>query len=154
MLHSATSWTATCQAPRPSLSFRVCSNSCPLSWWWYLTIWSSVPTFSVRLQSFPALGSFPARQLFESDGFIALYTTPYPQKPLSLLHLHPTDHAHFNPPHWVRFHPHHSNTASTKVLSHLHCTEDHDQSSILSELSLLEAATSEIIYSTLKYFLL
>lgn len=154
MLHSATPWTATCQAP---LSFTI-----------FQSLLKFVSTESVMVSNhlilcphllrvpsiFPGIRSFPARQLFESDGFIALYTTPYPQKPLSLLHLHPTDHAHFNPPHWVRFHPHHSNSASTKVLSHLHCTEDHDQSSILSELSLLEAATSEIIYSTLKYFLL
>ena len=139
--------------PCPSLSFRVCSNLCPLSQWWYLTISSSVPTFSLCLQSFPASGSFPASQFFESGGFIALYTTPYPQKPLSSLSLHPTDHAHFNPPHWVGFHPHPSDTASTKVLSPLHCTEDHEGSSILSSLSLSEASTSEIIYSTLKYFL-
>ena len=41
------------------LSPRVCSNSCPLSWWCYLTISSSVPHFSSCLQSFPASGSFP-----------------------------------------------------------------------------------------------
>ena len=31
-----------------------CSNSCPLSWWCYLTISSSVVPFSFCLQSFPA----------------------------------------------------------------------------------------------------
>ena len=38
--------------PCPSLSPRVCSDSCPLSWWCYLTISSSV-FFSFCLQSFP-----------------------------------------------------------------------------------------------------
>ena len=38
----------------PSLSPRVCSDSCPLSWWCYLTISSSVAPFSSCLQSFPA----------------------------------------------------------------------------------------------------
>ena len=33
---------------------RVCSNSCPLSQWCYLTISSSAPAFSFGLQSFPA----------------------------------------------------------------------------------------------------
>ena len=32
--------------PGPSLSPRVCSNSCPLSWWCHLTILSSVAPFS------------------------------------------------------------------------------------------------------------
>ena len=41
----------------PSLSPRVCSTSCPLSQWCYLTISSSVIPFSSRLQSFPASGS-------------------------------------------------------------------------------------------------
>ena len=60
-----TSWNATLQA---SLSFfisRVCSDLCPLSWWWYLTISSSVILFSCP-QSFPASGSFPMSQLFAS----------------------------------------------------------------------------------------
>ena len=34
----ATPWTAACQAPLSSTSLRVCSSSCPLSWWCYLTI--------------------------------------------------------------------------------------------------------------------
>ena len=50
------------------LSPRVCSNSCPLSQWCYLTISSSVALFSFGLQSFPALGSFPVSQLFTSGG--------------------------------------------------------------------------------------
>ena len=46
----------------------VCSNSCSLSWWYYLTILSSVIPFSSCLQSFPASGSFPMNQLFASGG--------------------------------------------------------------------------------------
>ena len=52
--------------PSPSLSPGVCSNSCPLSWWCYLTISSSMAPFSFCLQSFPASGSFPGSQLFTS----------------------------------------------------------------------------------------
>ena len=52
----------------PPLSPRVCSNSCPVSWWCYLTIASSVIPFSSCLQSFPASGSFPVSQLFASGG--------------------------------------------------------------------------------------
>ena len=46
----------------------VCSNSCPLSWWCYLTISSSAIPFSFCLQSFPASGSFPMSQFFSSCG--------------------------------------------------------------------------------------
>ena len=53
--------------PCPSLSPRVCSNSCPLSWWWYKAVSSSAAFFSFCLQSFPALRSFPMSQLFTSD---------------------------------------------------------------------------------------
>ena len=49
----------------PSLSPRVCSNSCPLSRWWHPTISSSVTYFSYS-QYFPASGFFPVRQLFLS----------------------------------------------------------------------------------------
>ena len=45
--------------PCPSPPPRACSNSCPLSWWCYPTISSSVVPFSFCLQSFPASGSFP-----------------------------------------------------------------------------------------------
>ena len=41
-----TPWTSACQLPWPSLSPRVCSNSCPLSWWCHPTISSSVVPFS------------------------------------------------------------------------------------------------------------
>ena len=44
--------------PCPSLSPRVCSNSCPLSPWWDPTTSSFVAPFSSCPQSFPALGSF------------------------------------------------------------------------------------------------
>ena len=55
--------------PWPSLSPRVCSNSCPLNWWCHPTISSSVPhPFSSCPQFFPASGSFPMSQLFESGG--------------------------------------------------------------------------------------
>ena len=46
------------------LSPRVCLNSCPLNWWCYLTISSSVAPFSSCPQSFPASGSFPMSRLF------------------------------------------------------------------------------------------
>ena len=45
--------------PCPSPSPGVCSNSCPLSQWYYLTISLSAAPFSFWLQSFPATGSFP-----------------------------------------------------------------------------------------------
>ena len=54
--------------PCPSLSPGVCSNSCPLSWWCYLTISSSAAPFSSCLLSFPASGSFPISQLFLPGG--------------------------------------------------------------------------------------
>ena len=52
-----------------SLSPTICSNSCPLSWWCYLTTSSSVASFSFSVQSFPASGSFPMRSLFASGGW-------------------------------------------------------------------------------------
>ena len=54
--------------PCPSLSPGVCSNSCPLSQWCYLTISSSATLFSICLPSFPASGSFPMSQPFISGG--------------------------------------------------------------------------------------
>ena len=50
------------------LPLGVCSTSCPLSQWCYLTISSSAITFSSCLQSFPASGFFPMSQLFASGG--------------------------------------------------------------------------------------
>ena len=48
--------------PCPSLSSRVCSNSCPLSQWCHPALSSSATLFSFCLPSFPASGSFPMRQ--------------------------------------------------------------------------------------------
>ena len=47
---------------------RVCSDSCPLSWWCHPTISSSVIPFSSCPQSFPASESFPVSWLFTSGG--------------------------------------------------------------------------------------
>ena len=52
----------------PLLSPRVCSNSCPLSWWCHPTISASVVPFSSCPQSFPASGSFPLSRPFTSGG--------------------------------------------------------------------------------------
>ena len=57
------------QHPRlfsPSLSFRVCSNSCPLCQWCHPTISFSIAPFSSCPQSFP--GSFPMSWLFTTGG--------------------------------------------------------------------------------------
>ena len=54
--------------PCPSLSPRVCSNSCPSSRWYHPTISSSFISFSSCLQSFPASGSFLRSQFFASGG--------------------------------------------------------------------------------------
>ena len=51
----------------PPLSPEVCTNSHPLSQWYYLTISFSATLFFC-LQSFPAVGSFPIHQLFTSGG--------------------------------------------------------------------------------------
>ena len=47
---------------------RVCTNSCPLNQWCYLTISSSAAPFPFYLQSFPASGAFPVSWLFALDG--------------------------------------------------------------------------------------
>ena len=61
-------WTAACRILWPSLSCRICSDSCPLSQWCYLTISSSAVPFSSCPQSFPASGSFPVNWPFASAG--------------------------------------------------------------------------------------
>ena len=48
--------------PCPSVSPRVCSNSCPLSQWYQVTILASASLFSFRLQSFPASGSLQVKR--------------------------------------------------------------------------------------------
>ena len=55
--------------PCPSPTTRAYSNSCPLSGWCHSTILSSDIPFS-RLQSCPALDSFPMGQFFTSGGQI------------------------------------------------------------------------------------
>ena len=50
--------------PCPSPTFRVYSNSCPVSRWCHPTISSSVVAFSSCPQSLPASGSFQISQLF------------------------------------------------------------------------------------------
>ena len=54
--------------PSPSPTPRACLNSCLLSRWCHPTISFSVVPFSSCLQSFPASGSFPVSQFFESGG--------------------------------------------------------------------------------------
>ena len=44
----------------------VCSNSCPVSWWYSLTISFSATPFSFCLKFFSASRSFPMSQLFTS----------------------------------------------------------------------------------------
>ena len=53
-----------CPSPNPGAY----SNSCPLSWWCYPIISSSVFPFSSHLQSFLASGSFQMSQFFMSGG--------------------------------------------------------------------------------------
>ena len=61
-------WTAVARPHCPSPTPGAYSNSCPLSWWCHPTISSSVIPFSFHLQSFPASGSFPMNQFFQSGG--------------------------------------------------------------------------------------
>ena len=63
-----TSWTAAFRLLCPSLSYRVCSDSCPSSQWCHPTISSSVAPLFSCLQSFPTSGSFPMSWLFASGG--------------------------------------------------------------------------------------
>ena len=62
-----TPWIAA-RLPFLSLCPGVCSDSCTLSRWCYLTISSSAALFSFCLQSFPEAGSFPMSWLFASTG--------------------------------------------------------------------------------------
>ena len=52
----------------PPLSPGVCSNSCPLSRWCYMTISSFAIPFTFCLQSFPSSVSFPMNRFFKSGG--------------------------------------------------------------------------------------
>ena len=70
----ATPWTAAYQASLSSAISAVCSNSCLLSWWCYLTNSSSVAPFSSCPQPFLAPGSFPMSRVLpgESQGWGSL----------------------------------------------------------------------------------
>ena len=57
------------RVPCPLLPSRVCSNSCPLSWWCHSTFSSSAALVSFCLQCFPASGPFPVSWLFASSGW-------------------------------------------------------------------------------------
>ena len=52
----------------PSLSPRVCSNSCPLSWWCYLTISSSAVPFSFAFNLSQHQSFLPVSRFFTSGG--------------------------------------------------------------------------------------
>jgi len=65
---SATPWIAAHQAPCPSPTPGVHSNSRPLSQWCHPAILSSVVPFSSCPQSLPASESFPMSQLFAWSG--------------------------------------------------------------------------------------
>ena len=54
--------------PYPSLSPRVFSNFCSLSWWCHPTTSSSLTPFFSCPQSLPESGSFPMSWIFESGG--------------------------------------------------------------------------------------
>ena len=56
------------RTPCSSPALRVCSNSCPWSWWCHPTISSSVIPFSSCLQSFPASEPFLMSQSFTLSG--------------------------------------------------------------------------------------
>ena len=65
----AAPWTAAHRLPCPLLSARVCSNSCPLSWWCYLTNHLILCHPLLVLPSiFPSVRSFLMSQLFASGG--------------------------------------------------------------------------------------
>ena len=70
--------------PCPSLSPKVCSNSCPWSRWCHPTISSSViPLFSC-LQSFPTSESFLMSWLFKSGGQSIGASTPASVLPVNI----------------------------------------------------------------------
>ena len=76
--------------PCPSLSPRVCSDSCPMSCWCHPTISSSVTHFAC-LQSFSPSGSFPMNKVFASTGqSIGVSASVFPMNyPLTLCQMHP-----------------------------------------------------------------
>ena len=70
--------------PGPSLSPRVYSNSCALSWWYHPIISASVIPFSSCLQSFPASGTFPVSGLLASGGQRIGASTSAPVLPMNI----------------------------------------------------------------------
>ena len=69
MSDSATPWTEACQVSLSMTNSRSLHKlMSTLSRWCHPTNSSSVISFSSRLQSFPASGSFPVSQLFASGG--------------------------------------------------------------------------------------
>ena len=70
--------------PCPSSTPRACSNSCTLSQWRHPTISASVVPFSFCLQSFPASGSFPMSQFFESCGQSIVVSASASVRPMNL----------------------------------------------------------------------
>ena len=60
-----------------ALAPRVCSNSCPLSGWCYLTLSSSADPFSFCPQSFPASESSPMDWLFAPGNLMCLLRNLY-----------------------------------------------------------------------------
>ena len=61
-LRSLGFWTSAHQAILSFTVSGVCSNACPLSWWCYSTVLSSIAPFPSCPQSFPASGSFPMKK--------------------------------------------------------------------------------------------
>ena len=56
-----------CSTPDSTVSWSVCSNSCPLSQWCHPSIASSLTPFCSCSQSFPASGSFPMKSTLRSS---------------------------------------------------------------------------------------
>ena len=52
----------------PLLSPRICSSSCPLSWWCYLTISSSATLFSLLPSIFPSIRVFSSKSVLGISG--------------------------------------------------------------------------------------
>ena len=82
-------WLCDVRLPCPSLSLRVCSDSCPVSRWFYLAISSSVTPFSSCLQSIPSTGSFPVSQLFASSGQSFRVSASAPVLPINIQYWFP-----------------------------------------------------------------
>ena len=84
----------------PSLSPRVYSNPCPLSQGCYLTISSSATLFFFCLLFFPASGSFPMSQFFESGGHSIGTSASASDLPMNIQNLFP-----FEWTGWISFSP-------------------------------------------------